>query len=163
MHKIENNDLSKLIPLCREDDFITLAVLQGTCKGWALVDSKGYPKYAAVFQAYGGIINCIGDVPDEGMAKEIENAVINYSSERDFVNWVEFANYPEEIVPLLEESIEKIDRIQRIYCEHDKDTFLNIPEPKIEENIIISPINKSDLENETILNNILLFWNNAEI
>lgn len=162
MYKIENNNLIKLIPLCREDDFISLSVLQGSCKGWALVDNIENPKSAAIFQAYGGCMSYLGDKPDKKMAKEVAQAVISYRSEREFVNWAEFANYPEDSVSYIEEEFEEVEHIERIYWDHDKDSFMEAPKPCLPKGLSIVPIVASDIENKGLQNDILLFWNTTD-
>lgn len=162
MYKIKNNNLIKLIPLCREDDFITLSVLQGSCKGWALVDNIENPKSAAIFHAYGGCMSYLGDKPDKKMAKEVAQAVISYRSEREFVNWAEFANYPEDTVSYIEEEFKEVEHIERIYWDHDEDMFNKAQKPILSEGLSVVPIITSDLENESILESILLFWDKAD-
>lgn len=162
MYKLENKELEKLIPLCRKDDFITLSVLKGRCKGWALVDDKDNPKCAVIFQAYGGCISYLGNVPEEKMAKEVAKAVIAYRSEREYVGWAEFANYPEYTVSYIEEEFKEVEHIERIYWEHDEDSFKEAPKPSLSEGLSIVPIVASDFVNESIQNDVLLFWNETE-
>lgn len=160
MMRLEGHELRKLIPLCLEDDLITLSVLTGVQQGYALVDDADQPNQAFVFHAHYGFVNCIGNPPED--MQSIAHMVMAYQSDRPYFNVTDFINYPKGITPYIKENFARVYDLERIVYQHDQASFHDAPDPTLPTGVRIVPMSKEDFVDETIKNEVILFWDKAE-
>jgi len=166
MEYISGKKLKKIIKLLKMEPLdypITLGVLDGTFRGYALVDDTADPAKALVFHNYIGFLQYTGTVPDEHESREMAEAALAYRSERDYNNVVEFAHCPESVSEILETELGKIRRYNRISWEHDKNLFYNAPSPKLSDDIAVSYIEREHFIHEFVRNECEMFWETYEV
>jgi RimJ/RimL family protein N-acetyltransferase len=142
---------------------ITSGILDGTFKGHALVDNTENPTKALVFHKYIGFLHYLGKNPTQENSYQIAEAAMQYRSERDYENAVEFAHYPESVAKIIENELGKIKRYKRISWEHDLQLFNKAPNPEIDDNTIISLIQKNHFNNTFVKQECEMFWETYEI
>jgi GNAT superfamily N-acetyltransferase len=166
MEYIADENLYKLRPLLEEftlDYPIIMGILDGTFKGHALADNKDNPKKALVFHKYIGLLHYMGSPPDETESIVLANAALDYRSNRNYCNVVEFAHYPKRVAQLIEGRLGKIKRYNRISWNHDLSLFNASPGPETDDCTIVSFLKKEHFENTFVRLECEMFWESYDV
>lgn len=165
MQKISGNDLHRLIPIIKEDNLnypMALSVLEGTFSGYAYVDSPITPKKAVVFHTHLGFLHYIGNKPNIVESEAIAKAVLNYRSDREDCNWIEFAHSPASVSRIIKKERNDVDEYLRISWHNDPNLFHKSPEPNISKEYTIELIGKKHISNKILKDEIELFWDSTD-
>lgn len=152
-------DLLKIYPL---DYPITMGVLDGTFKGYAMVDSTENPKKALIVHSYLGLLHYLGSSPSPEEAFSLTNLLLSIKSERDYCNVIEFAYCPPSLIAMIEKEEQIIRKYNRISWAHDLNLFCKAPEPTINPDITVSLLKKSDFKNTFVRQECEMFWDSYE-
>ena len=142
---------------------ITMGILDGTFNGYALVDDTENPGKALVFHKHIGFFHYIGSSPTDAESIELAKAALDFRSTRDYCTVVEFAHYPEKVAGIIEDKLGKIKRYKRISWKHDLQSFNKSPEPVIDNNTIISFIQRDHFKNTFVRQECEMFWETYDI
>jgi GNAT superfamily N-acetyltransferase len=141
----------------------TMGILDGTFKGYALVDDFENPCKALVFHNYIGLLHYIGTAPTDMESIELAEAALDYRSGRDYCNVVEFAHYPKTVAEIIKKNIKKIKRYNRISWLHDLQLFNESPAPEVDDNTVISFINSDHFKNTFARQECEMFWDSYDV
>ncbi len=142
---------------------VSMGILDGIFKGYALVDNTENPDKALIFHSHIGFLHYIGTTPTDSESLELAKAALAYRSSRDYCTVVEFAHYPESVAVILERELGKIKRYKRISWQHDLQSFNKSPEPAVDDDTVISFIQEHHFKNTFVRQECEMFWETYDI
>lgn len=166
MKYITGKNLDNLRNLLNESPLyypIIMGILDGTFKGHALTNNTQNPNKALIFHKYIGLLLYIGRNPTHAEAVELAEETLEYKSAHDYCNVVEFAHYPEAIAGIIEKKPGEIKRYNRISWEHDLQLFNEAPQPKLDDNTVISLMQNNHFNNTFVRQECEMFWDTYEV